>query len=128
MTLESFIENSLNSNTCLNTFEISILEDACKAIKKHTNLNICSYKFVIQEEYVRHVRNRHEEDLDLLTKIPDILNYFNSVEKSITQNKQTKRNEVSLVFRKKFDDDIVRMVALRVMRGKILSLKTLFRQ
>ncbi len=128
MTLEQFIEESLNSITTENTFEINILEEACKAIKKHTNLNICTYKFIIQEEYIRHVRNRHKEDLNLLSKIPDILNYFNSVEKSITKNTQTNQNEVSLVFRKKFDDGIVRMVALRVMKGKILSFKTLFRQ
>lgn len=128
MTFEEFINNSLSSNTTTEIFELQILENACKSIKKHTKLNICTYKFIIQEEYIRHVKNKHEEDLYYLYKIPEILNSFNSVEKSLTRNAQTGQNDVSLVFRKKFDDGIVRMVALRVIKTKVLSLKTLFRQ
>ena len=128
MTLEKFINFALTSNTATETFEIKIEEEACKSIKKHTKLNICSYKFIIQEEYIRHIKNKHEEDLFYLTKIPEILNSFSSVEKSLTRNTQTGQTDVSLVFRKKFDDGVVRMVALRVIKTKILSLKTLFRQ
>ena len=127
MTLEEFIEIALNSTSLEKKHELEITEKACKAIKKHTNLNICKYKFIIQEEYIRHIRNKHEEDLFYLTKIPEILNSFSSVEKSLTRNTQTGQTDVSLVFRKKFDDGIVRMVALRVIKTKILSLKTLFR-
>ena len=39
-----------------------------------------------------HVKNRHPEDLHLLYKVPVILNSFTHVEKSITQDKQTKQN------------------------------------
>lgn len=127
MTLEKFINFALTSNTATETFEIKIEEEACKSIKKHTKLNICTYKFIIQEEYIRHIKNKHDEDLFYLTKIPEILNNFSSVEKSLTRNTQTGQTDVSLVFRKKFDDGIVRMVALRVIKTKILSLKTLFR-
>ena len=67
------------------------------------------------------MRNNHEEDLHLLPKLLDILNNFTHVEKSLTRNNQTGQNEVSLVFRKKIDNDIIQMVSLRVMRGKILS-------
>ncbi|OCL98830.1 hypothetical protein AAX29_01340 [Aliarcobacter thereius] len=128
MTLEEFIDFSLKSNTITEIFELRIKEEACKAIKKHTKLNICEYKFIIQEEYIRHVKNKHEEDLYYLSKIPEILNSFSSVEKSLTRNTQTGQTDVSLVFRKEFNDGIVRMVALRVIKTKILSLKTLFRQ
>ncbi|PRM95079.1 hypothetical protein QT384_00725 [Arcobacter cryaerophilus gv. pseudocryaerophilus] len=128
MTLEEFISFALISNTATETFEIKIEEEACTSIKKHTKLNICAYKFIIQEEYIRHIKNNHEGDLHYLNRLPEILNSFNSVEKSITRNTQSGQTDVSLVFRKKLDDGIVRMVALRVIKTKILSLKTLFRQ
>ena len=126
MTLEDFIHDSLNSTTLKNSFEIEITQEACKAIKKHTNLNICQYRFIIKEEYIRHIRNGHKEDLHLLTKLPDILNNFSHVEKSITKNRRG-QTDVSLVFRKKFDDGTIRMVALRIIEEKVLSLKTFFR-
>ncbi len=34
------------------------------------------------------------------------------------QNKQTGQNDVSLVFRKKFDNDVIRMVSLRIMKKR----------
>ena len=126
MTLEEFIHEALNSITLENSFELQVTKEACKAIKKHTNLNICQYRFIIKEEYVRHIRNGHKEDLHLLPKLPDILNNFTHVEKSITRNRRG-QPDVSLVFRKKFDDGIVRMVALRIIEEKTLSLKTFFR-
>lgn len=99
MTLEEFINDALNSVTLEKKFELKITEEACNAIKKHTNLNICKYKFIMQEEYVRHIRNGHKEDLYLLPKLPDILNNFTHVEKSIIRNRRG-QTEVSLVFRK----------------------------
>lgn len=128
MNLNEFIDFALTSNTTTEIFELKIKEEACKSIKKHTKLDICTYKFIIQEEYIRHVKNKHEEDLYYLSKIPEILNSFSSIEKSLTRNTQTGQTDVSLVFRKKFDDGVVRMVALRVIKFKILSFKTLFRQ
>jgi chloramphenicol O-acetyltransferase len=128
LNLNEFIDFALTSNTTTEIFELKIKEEACKSIKKHTKLDICTYKFIIQEEYIRHVKNKHEEDLYYLSKIPEILNSFSSIEKSLTRNTQTGQTDVSLVFRKKFDDGVVRMVALRVIKFKILSFKTLFRQ
>jgi hypothetical protein len=127
LTLEQFIEDALCSISNDKTYTLNITKEACEAIKKHTNLNICKYKFIIEESYVRHVRNNHPEDLYLLYKVPIILNSFSHVEKSITPNKQTKENEVSLVFKKTLEDGTIKMVALRIIRGNILSLKTFYR-
>lgn len=126
MILEEFIEIALNSTSLEKKYELEITEEACIAIKKHTNLNICKYKFIIQEEYIRHVRNGHKEDLFLLPRLPEILNNFSHVEKSIIKNRRG-QTEVSLIFRKRFEDGFVRMVALRIIEDKILSLKTFFR-
>jgi hypothetical protein len=117
LTLIEFIKYALNSNQ-KKEFELHITEDACKVIKKATNLNVCAYTFVIEEGSVRHIKNRHPEDLELLTRIPEILNTFSHVEKSITQDKQTRQNEVSLVFRKKYEDGTVQMVALDYLKIK----------
>ena len=57
MTLEEFINFALSSNTITEAFELEIKEEACKSIKKHTKLNICTYKFIIQEEYIRNIKN-----------------------------------------------------------------------
>lgn len=127
MTLEQFIEDALFSISNDKAYTVNFTKEACEAIKKHTNLNICKYKFIIEESYVRHVRNNHPEDLYLLCKVPIILNSFSHVEKSITPNKQTKENEVSLVFKKTLEDGTIKMVALRIIRGNILSLKTFYR-
>jgi hypothetical protein len=127
LTLEQFIDDALDSNTRDKTHTIKITEEACAAIKKHTKLNVTSYTFIMEEEYVRHIRNNHEEDLYLLNKLPEILNYFTHVEKSLTRNKRTGQNDVSFVFRKTFEDGVVRMVALRALRNKTLSLTTFFR-
>ena len=61
-----------------------------------------------------------------LSEIPNILNNFDEVEKSIIKNNQTGQNEISFVFRKKLNNNKIQMVALRIFKHKILSLKTLF--
>ena len=124
--LTDFINVALNSKSRDKILTIDIFDTTIKNIKDATKLNISKYKFIIQEEYIRHIKNRHIEDLPYLIEIPNILNNFDEVEKSITRNSQTGQNEVSLVFRKKLNDNKIQMVALRIMNNKILSLKTLF--
>lgn len=126
MTLIEFIKYALNSNQ-KEELKLQITNEACQAIKKATALNVCDYAFIIEEGSIRHIRNRHPEDLELLPRIPEILNTFSHVEKSLTRNKQTGQNDISLVFRKKYDDGTIQMVSLRLQREKKLSLKTFFR-
>lgn len=127
MTLEEFINIALDSKTDDKVFELEISIKSCDAIKKHTRLNIHSYRFLLEESYIRHVKNKHPKDLHFLNRLSEILNSFNSVEKSLTRNEITGQTDVNLVFKKIFDDGTVRMVAIKIIRGKILSLKTLFR-
>jgi hypothetical protein len=124
--LSIFINLALNSNINNKSFTIEISDLAIKNIKNTTKLNITDYKFIIKEEYIRHIKNRHYDDMKYLTEIPNILNNFDEVEKSITRNTQTGQNEISIVFRKKLDNNKIQMVALRALKDKVLSLKTLF--
>ena len=124
--LADFINVALSSQSSDKFFTIEILQSTSQRIKEDTKLNIFNYSFVIQEQYIRHIRNRHIEDMKYLVEIPNILNNFDKVEKSIIRNNQTGKNEVSLVFRKKLNNNKIQMVALRILNNKILSLKTLF--
>ncbi len=126
MSLQNFIDYALSSTSRNEIYTIDISDETCKIIEQQTHLNINTYSFIIEEEYVRHVRNEHEEDLDLLYHLPDIINSCTKVEKSITKNSRTGQTDVSLVFKKKMHDDTVQIVALRIYKKKVLSLKTLF--
>ena len=83
---------------------------------------------LITEEYVRHVRNGHKDDLEYICLIPEIISNFDRVSKSIEPNRRTKRTEIFVVFEKRYSNDIVKLVKLRDMRKKCLSLKTIFRK
>jgi hypothetical protein len=106
---------------------LEISDAAHQKIKNKTKLSSMSYKFIIESHSIRHVLKGHEDDFHLLIHIPDILNNFSSVEKSLTRNKQTGQTDVSLEFRKKIDDDIIKTVSIRLLREKIFSFKTFFR-
>ena len=60
MVLEQFIEDALANISDNKIFTIEITKEACEAIKKHTNLNICKYKFIIEEVGIRN--NKHKDD------------------------------------------------------------------
>ncbi len=91
-------------------------------------LTLNGYYVVITEEYVRHVKNGHKYDVDYICLIPEIIAHFDTVSKTIEPNRRTGRTEIFVVFEKKYPDGTVKLVKLRDMREKILSLKTLFRK
>ncbi len=128
MIFKDFIKNALQNSNTNTIFEIDIPDETCKRIKDSTGLDIYKYKFNVQESYIRHVNNRHPNDIDLIEKLPDILNTFSKVEKSITRNSQTGAPDVSLVFRKNINNNTVQMVSLKVAKNKKLSFKTIFRK
>ncbi len=126
--IEAFIQNSLDNAYFNEIFELNISDEVCDKIQKQSGLNVKKYRFIIEAQYVRHIRNRHEEDLFLLSKIETILNTFDKVEKSLTRNSQTGKTDISLVFEKKINEDITKMIAIRIIKYKFLSLKTLYRK
>ena len=126
--IENFINNSLSNSAFNNTFELELNKNICNKIQVLIGLNVYKYDFIIEAQYIRHIKNNHEEDLYLLPKIQEILNSCDKVEKSITRNTQTGKTDISIVFEKRLDDGTVKMVALRVIKHKILSLKTFFRK
>lgn len=123
-----FVKNAClsNSNNTLNICCID-LQTALR-IKQYIPLTLTGYEVIITEEYVRHVKNGHRADLEYLCRIEEIITGFDTVSKSIEPNRRTKRTEVFVVFEKRYEDGTVKLVKLRDMRHKALSLKTLFKK
>jgi len=77
---------------------------------------------------IRHVKNRHKEDLEYICLITEIITTFDKVSKSIEPNRRTKKTEIFVVFEKRYNDDTIKLVKLRNLKDKELSLKTIFKK
>ena len=84
------------------------------------------YSCVISSHYVRPIKKSHPNDVNYICKIVDILENFNKVSKSLTRCNVTGATLTSLEFYKKFDNDVVKLVKLKIHKDKILKLKTIF--
>ena len=108
--------------------ELSFLipEKTVKRVKAILHLNMQNYTCVIKSPDVRHVYKGHPEDIEYICEIPDIIQKFHKVQKSITKDKKTGATLVNLEFYKKYENDIVKLVKLKIHINKRLELKTIF--
>ncbi len=123
-----FVHLSCQSRSNNELYICSIDIKIAQKIKKFIPFTLTNYQVIITEEYVRHVKNRHKEDLEYICLIAEIINSFDKVSKSIEPNRRTKKTEIFVVFEKKYDDGTVKLVKLRNLIDKSLSLKTIFRK
>ncbi len=123
-----FVEKACISSTNKSLYLCEIDMKLAQKIKQFIPLTLNFYEVIITEEYVRHVKNRHKEDLEFICLIPEIISSFDKVDKSIEPNRRTKKTEIFVVFEKKYEDNTVKLVKLRDMNKKVLSLKTLFKK
>jgi len=114
------------SNANEKLYLCTITLEVAQRIKKSIPFTLTVYEIVIDEEHVRHVKNRHKKDLEYICLISEIITSFDRVFKSIEPHRRTKKTEVFLVFEKKYNDGVVKLVKLRTMKDKTLSLKTIF--
>ena len=124
----TFIKYACSSNSNSELYLCTIDSSTAQKIKQIIPITLTNYDVIITEEYVRHVRNGHKDDLEYICLIPEIISNFDRVSKSIEPNRRTKRTEIFVVFEKKFSDDTIKLIKLRDMRKKYLSLKTIFRK
>jgi len=122
----NFVASACSSKTNDKLYLGTINLEVALKIKRYVPLTLTCYDIHIDEEHVRHVKNRHKEDLEYICLISEIITNFDSVFKSIKPNRRTKKTEVFLVFEKKYNDGVVKLVKLRTMKDKTLSLKTIF--
>ncbi len=69
------------------------LEVALK-IKKYVPLTLTNYEIIIDEEHIRHVRNQHQEDLEYICLISEIIIRFDRVFKIQTSHYTTIKKEI----------------------------------
>jgi len=99
---------------------------AIQRVKEILYFDLTNYQGVISSHSVRHVKRGHPNDVNYICEIMEILQKFSKVQKSITRDPKTGASLISLEFYKKYDNETVKLVKLKVDREKRLELKTLF--
>jgi len=122
----TFVEESITNKQYNEEIIFALPLITIERVKKKLPFNMVGYKCVISSHSIRHIKRGHPNDLNYICEIIEILENFTKVEKSLTKCQKTKATLVSLEFYKKFDNDMVKLVKLKVHREKRLELKTLF--
>ena len=121
-----FVEESIRNKQYNEEIVFPLPLVTIERVKKKLPFNMIGYQCIISSHSVRHIKKGHPDDLDYICEIIEILKNFTRVEKSLTRCPITRANLVSLEFYKKFDNDMVKLVKLKIHRAKRLELKTLF--
>ena len=124
----NFVTNACGSKTNEKLYLCTVTSEISIRIKKHIPFTLNNYHIFIDEEHIRHVKNRHKEDLEYICLIAEIITTFDKVFKSIEPNRRTKKTEIFVVFEKRYNDDTIKLVKLRNLKDKELSLKTIFKK
>lgn len=120
------VKNSISNKQYVDELLFPIPEKTVKRIQEILYLNMQDYKCIIKSHDIRHVYRGHPDDIEYICEIPDIIQKFHTVNKSITKDKKTGATLVNLEFYKKYSNDTVKLVKLKIHRDKRLELKTIF--
>lgn len=120
------IKKSISNKQFIEEFVFDIPVETIRRVKGVLHFDMTDYICVIRSHDVRHVKKRHPLDLEYICEIPDIIQSFHSVKKSITKDFKSGSTLVSLEFYKKYDKNTVKLVKLKIHTKKRLELKTIF--
>lgn len=120
------VKTSINDKQYNEEVSFPIPEKTVKRVKAVLHMNMKDYICIIKSHDVRHVQKRHPSDINFICEIPDIIQKFHRVEKSLTKDKKTGSTLVNLEFYKKYENNIVKLVKLKIHHDKRLELKTIF--
>jgi len=121
-----FVETSISNKQYNEEIIFDLPLKTIERVRQKLPFNMIGYQCSISSHAVRHIKKGHPNDLEYICEIIDILENFSKVKKSIIRCTKTGGNLVNLEFYKKFDNDVVKLVKLKINREKILELKTLF--
>lgn len=124
--ISQHVNNSLLDSQFNDEFSFNIPKETVRRIQGILYLDMSGYVCIIKSHDVRHVKKRHPNDVKYICEIPEILENFNKVEKSITKDKKTGASLINLEFYKKFGNDNIKLVKLKIHIKKRLELKTIF--
>jgi len=122
----SFVDESIGNKQYNDELIFLLPNKTIERVKAKIYLNLQNYCAVISSHSVRHIKKRHPDEMLYICEIFEIIQEFSNVRKSITRDNKTGANLVSLEFYKKYDDQTVKLVKLKIHREKRLELKTLF--
>lgn len=120
------IKSSLADKRSKDYITFPLHEKCIRRVSEILKTNLTGYSCKVHSNGIRHVHNEHPNDVRYLCFIPDILKNFNKIRKENLKDAQTGMNYVAFEFEKKFNDDIVKLVKVRVLRDKTIDLKTMF--
>jgi len=121
-----FVETSISNKQYNDRIIFQLPLITIERVKKKLPFNMIGFKCVISSHAVRHIKKGHPNDIKYICEIIEILENFSKVQKSLIRCNKTGATLVNLEFYKKFDNDVVKLVKLKVNREKVLELKTLF--
>jgi len=121
-----FVEKSISDRQCNDELLFLLPLKTIERVKEILYFDLSGYRGVISSHSVRHVKRGHPDDVEYICEILEIIQKFSMVKKSITKDQKSGASLVSLEFYKKYDNETVKLVKLKVHREKRLELKTLF--
>jgi len=122
----NFVEKSILDKQYNDELLFLLPLKAIQRVKEILYFDLTNYQGVISSHSVRHVKRGHPNEVNYICEIMEILQKFSKVQKSITRDPKTGASLISLEFYKKYDNETVKLVKLKVHREKRLELKTLF--
>jgi hypothetical protein len=121
-----FVEKSVSDRQYNEELLFLLPLKTIQRVKEVLHLDLNGYVGVISSHGVRHAKRGHPDDVEYICEVLEIVQKFSMVKKSITRDHKTGASLVSLVFYKKYDNQTVKLIKLKVHREKRLELKTLF--
>ena len=123
----SFVDESLSDNQYNAELLFSLSEVTVQRVKEKLHFNLKDYCGVISSHSVRHIYKGHPNDIKYICEILEILQDFSYVIKPLPRrDPKTGSALVSIEFYKKYENETVKLVKLKIHREKRLELKTLF--
>ncbi len=121
-----FVEKSISNRQYNDELLFLLPLKTIERVKEILYFDLNGYRGVISSHSIRHVKRGHPDDVEYICEILEIIQKFSMVKKSITRDPKTGASLVSLEFYKKYDNQTVKLIKLKVHREKRLELKTLF--
>lgn len=122
----SHVHNSISDKQFNDEFSFVVPQETVRRVKGILYFDISGYKCIIRSHEIRHVNKRHPKDVSYICEIPEIIQHFHKVKKSITKDFKTGASLISLEFYKKYGKNTIKLVKLKIHREKRLELKTIF--
>ena len=120
------VQLSLQNRQHKESVEFALPQKTIKIVWKKVRIDLRDYYCSVHSDEIRHIQKEHPDDINHICKVQYYLQKMTKVEKTWSYNRNTRKNEPALTFRKYTQKGILSIVEMHISRSKILSLKTLY--